>query len=124
MRDQKREGSPSRIVHQARHHLQKHLALGLNPSHRSCISPLQEKKATSDPSDNHPVMLASRKICLSCFNTSGILMLHEEEKRHAWSGETRSSSFTMGNVRVGERGRNYVRQCEDSKSVRRSREEI
>jgi hypothetical protein len=34
MRDEKQEGSPYGIVHQARYHLQKHLALGLKPSHR------------------------------------------------------------------------------------------
>jgi hypothetical protein len=114
MRDEKQEGSLSRIAFIRR---------GTIPSAKAPRAwfetvpsilhfPSLRKKATSDPSDKHPVMLASANICLSCSNMSGVLMLHEEEKRHAWSGVTRSSSFTMGNVRAGERGRFYVRQCD------------
>src|ERR1019366_7286492 len=72
--------------------------------------PSSRKKATSDPSDNHPVLLASSHICLSCSNKPGVLMLHEEEKRHAWSGETRSSSFTMGE-RASRRERQILREA-------------
>jgi hypothetical protein len=57
MRYEKQEGSPSRIVHQAGHHLQKHLALGLKPSHRSCISPPQEKRP-------HLTLLTTIQSCL------------------------------------------------------------
>jgi hypothetical protein len=43
--------------------------------------PSSRKKATSDPSDKHSVMLASAKICLSCSNEHDVFVFHEEEKK-------------------------------------------
>jgi hypothetical protein len=48
--------------------------------------PSSRKKATSDPSDKHSVMLASAKICLSCSNEHDVFVFHEEEKKQARSG--------------------------------------
>jgi hypothetical protein len=48
-------------------------------------------------------MMPKRKnhyFCLSYSNEQRVLMLHEEEKRHAWSGWMGSSFFAPGICRL------------------------